>query len=216
MNKKKMSKKKKIIIILSIILILIILRIISWFFFLKPQPQEKTPVKVVEVLDDIEGYGCSLEDRDTKIYKEKFLELKKVLEEDNIDYEKYAQLLAELFAIDLYTIDNKNSKYDVGSLDFIYPDEKEKFQNKVMDTLYKLVEDNSSNTRKQELPIVANTEITETKNITYTKKEQKLEAYEIHLNLIYEKDLAYDKKLIITLTKEENKIYIVSLNSDVK
>ncbi len=211
MNKKKMSKKKKIII--SIVISISILIIIGWFIFLKPKEKTDTPVKVVEVLDRIEGYDYVLEDRDTEIYKEKFLELKEILESKEIDYEKYAQLLAELFAIDLYTIDNKNSKYDVGSLDFIYPDEKEKFQNKVMDTMYKLVEDNSTNKRNQELPIVASTEITETKSTTYSKGENKLEAYEIHMNLNYEKDLKYDKKVTITLTKEEEKVYVVSLTN---
>lgn len=214
-EKKKMSKKKKIII--AVILILVIIgSILGWFFFLKPKPQEEPPAKVIEVLDSIEGYDYKLEDRDTEIYKEKFLELKKVLESEEIEKEKYASLLAELFTIDLYTIDNKNSKYDVGSLDFIYPEEQEKFKNKVMDSMYKLVEDNATNKRNQELPIVSNTEIEKVEETNYTKGETKLEGYEIDLKISYEKDLGYDEKVKITLVKEDKKIYVVSITNSEK
>lgn len=211
MNKK---KKKKIIIVSILLIVLVISGIVAYIIFLKAKEKTKLPVKIVEVLDSIEGYDYKLEDRDTEIYKEKFLELKKVLESSEIDYEKYASLLAELFTIDLYTIDNKNSKYDVGSLDFIYPEEKEKFQNKVMDSMYKLVEDNSTNTRQQELPVVSNTEITNIKSIDYSKKEEKLKGYEIKINISYENDLEYDNKVKITLVKENDKIYVVSIISE--
>ena len=212
-EKKRMSKKKKVIIII-VILILLIGILIGGYFYLKSKQKVEIPVKVIEVLDSIEGYDYKLEDRDTDVYKEKFLELKKVLESEEIDEKKYASLLAELFAIDLYTIDNKNSKYDVGSLDFIYQEEQEKFKNKVMDSMYKLVEDNTSNKRSQELPIVSNTEIEEIKEIDYTKSEIKLEGYEVILKLSYEKDLEYDTKVKITLVKEDQKIYVVSIIAD--
>lgn len=208
-----MNKKKKIILIVAIAFMFII-GLICMIISIKSRGKVEIPVKTIEVLDNISGYNYSLEDRDTSLYKEKFLELKTILTSDSIDDKEYATTLAELFAIDLYTIDNKNSKYDVGSLDFIYPEEQEKFKNKVMDTMYKLVEDNSTNTRRQELPIVSKTEVTNVKKINYTKGETKLNGYEVYLDISYEKDLGYDTKLIITIIREEEKMYVVSLTTD--
>ena len=150
-----------------------------------------------------------------EIYKEIFNKLKDVLKEEEINYEEYATYLGELFVIDLYTIENKISKYDVGSLDFIYPSEKEKFQNKVMDTMYKLVEDNSTNTRKQELPVVKNVIVNSTESTTYKKGDTTLDAYLLDLTISYERDLGYDKKVTLTLAKEDNKLYVVNLTSNV-
>ena len=57
-----------------------------------------------------------------------------------------------------------------------------------MDTMYKLVEDNSSNTRKQNLPNVVGTEITNTEETTYKKGETNLSGYNIYVTIDYEKD----------------------------
>ncbi len=205
------KKKKKIIIIVSIVVvILIIIGVIAWFLLKKDETNEM-PVNTIEVLDSINGYDYKLEDRDTELYKEKFLELKSVLESDVIDYESYAKLLAELYVIDLYTIDNKVSKYDVGSLEFIYPEDQEEFKNKVIDTIYKLVEDNATNKRKQELPEVMKTEVKELENTTYQKNDTTLTGYKIPITLTYTKDLEYDKNVIVTVVKENDKMYVVSL-----
>lgn len=208
-----MNKKKKIVFIFITILLLIV-GITSMFFYIKSKQKEETPTKVIEVLDSINGFDYKLEDRDTEIYKTKFLELKKILEEEKVDNEKYASLLAELFTIDLYTIDNKISKYDVGALDFIYKEEQEKFKNKVTNTLYKLVEDNSNNNRKQDLPIVKETEVEEIKNTKYSKGKESLDGYNVLINITYEKDLGYDKSVLITVIEENNKMYVVSIKSD--
>lgn len=209
-----MNKKKKIIIIASVAVIVILSVVLGLYFYNKINKQEETPTKTVEVLDSIKGYNYKLEDRDTKLYKEKFLDLKELLEGSEINKETYATLIAELFAIDLYTIDNKNSKYDVGGLDFIYPEEQEEFKNKVIDTMYKLVEDNSTNSRKQDLPIVENTSVINIEETQYTKGQILLNGYKIHLTLSYEQDLGYDKNIIITLVNENEKLYVVSLTTE--
>lgn len=205
----KKNKKKTIIIIILIIIIAI-----GGFFlyrFLKNR-NVNTETKLVEVLDEVKTYDYFLEDRDTEIYKETFFKLKDLLEKNStIDYQLYAEYLSSLFLIDLYTIDNKISKYDVGSLDFIYPEEKEKFQNKVMDTMYKLVVDNSTGTRHQELPIVAKVDIKKIENTEYMKGENSLEGYLINASITYQKDLGYDKNVLLTLVKEDNKLYVVNV-----
>lgn len=204
-----MGKKKKWIITSIILIICIIASILAYMFIIKKE--ETLPeVKTVEILDKIKGYEYNLEDRDTSIYKENFLKLKETLESDTVDFKEYAVLVAKLFIIDLYTIENKISKYDVGALEFIYPEEKEKFQNKIMDSLYKLVEDNSTNTRKQELPIVQQVEIKNMTETTYKKKNEVLSGYKVNATISYEKELNYDKELSLTLVKEGDNIYIVN------
>lgn len=208
-----MKKNKKKIIIIFLIVITLFACVFFLYHFLKNK-NANVEGKAVEVLDTIKDYGYVLEDRDSEIYKENFMKLKELLKKsETIDYQQYAKYLATLFLIDLYNIDNKISKYDVGSLDFIYPKEKEKFQNKVMDTIYKLVVDNSTGTRKQELPIVTNIEIKEIESTEYQKKDTTLEGYEVRASIIYEKDLGYDKNVTLTLVKEENKMYVVNLTS---
>lgn len=208
---KKKNKKKKLII-LTILLILLIGAGVAFYFLNIRKENEIIEPKKVEVLDKIVGYDYSLEDRDTEIYKETFLELKKLLESEEKNDKQYAEYLAKLFIIDLYTIDNKISKYDVGSLDFIYPEEKEKFQNKVLDTMYKLVEDNTIGKRNQELPIVTKVELTNVEEIKYKKGNTMLEGYQIDTTINYKKDLGYDQKVTVTLVKEEEKIYVVQIN----
>lgn len=209
----KNSKKKTILIIVA----LVILIAIGGFFlyrFLKNR-NTNTETKLVEVLDEVKNYEYYLEDRDTEIYKETFLKLKDLLEKNRtIDYQLYAEYLSSLFLIDLYTMANKISKYDVGSLDFIYPKEKEKFQNKVMDTLYKLMVDNSTGTRHQELPVVTKVDIEKIEATEYKKGDISLEGYLVNANITYQKDLGYDKKVILTLVKEENKLYVVNITTN--
>lgn len=209
-----MTKKKKIILALSGIGIVILLGIIGRFIYVKTTQKIEIPVKTIEVLDSINGYNYKLEDRDTALYKEKFLKLKETLESEKIDKKEYASLLAELFVIDLYTIDNKNSKYDVGALDFIYPEEQEKFSNMAMDSLYKLVEDNSDNKRTQELPIVSETKITKMENAKYTKLGTSFNGYKIHINISYEKQLDYDESVVVTVLEENEKMYVVSFSPE--
>lgn len=205
------NKNKKIIIISIILILVIVVSVMVGCTFLKETPVEG-PKNTVEVVDKIEAFGYQLEDRDTELYKTTFMELKKVLDNTEIDYEAYASFLAKLFLIDLYTIDNKISKYDVGALDFIYETEREKFKNKLLDTMYKLVLDNSNHERKQELPIVKSVNIEKIENTKYKKENIELSGFKVKAQIQYEKDLGYDKNVEVTIIKEENKLFVVNLS----
>lgn len=208
-------KKKKKKMVIGVILLIIVLLIGGFFIYRTVNNRNIDKPNTIEVLDNIVGYDYNLEDRDHEIYKNIFLKLKDLLEKnDIIDEEKYATYLAQLFLIDLYTIENKISKYDVGSLEFIYPEEKEKFGNKVMDTLYKLVLDDSSGTRNQELPEVTNVKIKEIENTKYKKGDTTLNGYLVYATITYKKDLGYDKNVAVTLVKEDNKMYVVNLTNE--
>lgn len=209
------SKKKKIIIIVIIVILLLAVGSFFGYRYFKNKNTEP-PTNTIEVLDSITGYDYHLEDRDGELYKETFFKLKDLLEKSiTIDDKLYAEYLATLFLVDFYTLENKISKYDVGSLDFIYPEEKEKFQKKAMDTMYKLVLDNATNTRKQELPTVTKVELDKIENTEYKKGTQKLPGYLITATLTYQKDLEYDKNVKLTLVKEENKLYVVNVTSEI-
>lgn len=207
-----MKKKYKIpLIILGSLIVVIILGFIIFEFILKKKPEEKPPItNVATVTNKIEGYDYTLDDRDSELFKELFQELKNELEKESIEEQKYGEIIAKLFIIDLFTIDNKTSKYDIGGLEYLHSEAKDSFRSKILDTIYKTVEDNSYKTRKQELPIVKSVEIINTQKTTYKKDDTKLDAYEIELSWSYEQNLGYDSKAKIILVKEENKLSLIS------
>lgn len=164
--------------------------------------------KIKEV-DSIEKYGYRLEDRDTKLFKSKYEELKKVLSEDEVDFSEYATLLSELYIIDLYTISNKLTQYDVGATEYVIPDAKENFELKVRDTIYKYVIDNSNGKRVQELPEVSSINcesITEEKK---TYRDETYEGYTVLLTWDYQEDLGYDKESKVSIIKKDEILYIM-------
>lgn len=204
-----MSKKYKISLsIVGVFLVLAIGLLVYVKFFNKTSDNKKTVVKTY-VLDKMDKYGYSLEDRDTKLFKDTYYELKDVLESDNIDYKIYGEKLSELFVIDLFTISNKISKYDVGGLDYLYDSEKEMFKSKVMDTLYDQVEDNSYDTRNQKLPTVKSVTVNDVKETNYTVNDKKLNGYVYSIFVEYEEDLGYDTNCNVTVVIDDNIMYIV-------
>ena len=208
---------KKVVITL---LVLIILGGGGFFGYKYFKPNNKPINNKKEYTDSIKGYDYKLEKRDSKLYKEKFAELKKVLESKDLDYEKYSKLLAELYIIDLYTIDNKVNTYDVGGAEFIYPDALENYELKVKDTLYRYIEDNSYGKRKQSLPTVKSIKASSPSETTFELKDEdgketkSLDGYEVKLTWTYEKDLGYDDKATVILVKNEDKkmVYVIEQN----
>lgn len=200
--------KKKYKRILIIILIVVLLAIISFVIY-KILLNNKTEEEIVNVVDSISEYGYNLDDRDTELMKSTYEELKNILNSDEIDYELYASALAKLFVIDLFTMDNKINKYDVGSTEYVYPDALENFKLNVEDTLYKHMENNSSGKRKQDLPEVSSIEVLSTETGEYTIEENSFDSYIVNLSWQYVSDLGYDNNALITLINLDNKLYVV-------
>lgn len=201
--------KKGIIITIIVILIIGALGTGGYFYFINQKQNEPIEEKKPEMLDTIDSFGYKLEDRDTELFKEIYEELKNILLEEKIDYSKYAELLSKLYIIDLYTINNKISKYDVGGADYIYPDSKENFELKVRDTMYKYVEDNSNNSRNQDLPEVKLIQTETLEEVKYTLNEKKYDGYKVNVKWEYTKEEDYDKETNLFLIKDKNKLYIV-------
>lgn len=198
-RRKKQIKKSTLMIIILTILISI-----GLYFLLF---SKSTGGLLVRSKDKTVKFDYTLDKDNTNLMKENFKELKDILANDNINYEDYAKTLAKLFIIDLYTIDNKKSMYDVGSLEYVY--DKENFKTRCQNTLYKGLNDKSTR-KNNEYPIVESINIDSFENGEFTYNDNKYESYEITLSWDYKKDLGYDKKGKVTIIKIEDKLYVVS------
>ena len=198
-RRKKQIKKSALMIIILTILISI-----GLYFLLF---SKSTGGLLVRSKDKTVKFDYTLDKDNTNLMKENFKELKDILANDNINYEDYAKTLAKLFIIDLYTIDNKKSMYDVGSLEYVY--DKENFKTRCQNTLYRGLNDKSTR-KNNEYPIVESINIDSFENGEFTYNDNKYESYEIPLSWDYKKDLGYDKKGKVTIIKIEDKLYVVS------
>ena len=198
-------KIKKITLIIVGLFILADIGLIGYKILFK-KPEEKKETKVIETIGD---YNYTLEDRDTVLYKEEFANLKKVLISADIDYTEYAKAVAKLYVIDLYTLNNKLNKYDVGGTEFIHSEAKDNYILKVEDTLYKYIKDNTYGNRKDIYPEVNSVNIIDYKETSYIYNKVSYDAFEVSLNWEYVTENDYDTSAIITLIKENNKLVVV-------
>ena len=200
---------KKVLIIFVIIVVIVLGGTFGYFYYKSHNKQQEIIENTPELVEEIDTFGYELEDRDTMIFKETFNEMKELLSSETIDYSKYAELLSKLYIIDLYTINNKVSKYDVGGSDYVYPSKRDNFELKVRDTLYKYVEDNSNNKRVQDLPEVKNIETESIEETKYKIDDKEYNGFKINLNWDYTKEEEYDSSASISLIKDNELLYIV-------
>ena len=161
------------------------------------------------VVDKISKYGYTLDERDSKLMREKFKELKSVLKEKEIDSEKYASLLAQMYILDLYDLENKVNKYDVPCLEYILEQEHDKFKKMIQNEFYSQLKDNSNGDRKQELPTIKSINVTEVTETTYKAGDVTYGGYLVKLEWEYDKDLGFDKKSEIIVAKVNNQLYVI-------
>ena len=77
------------------------------------------------------------------------------------------------------------------------------FENKVMDTLYSNLLDNTYGDRKQALPEVKSVEIVSTEETKYKIGEEEKSAFLVKLKWTYVKDMGYDDEGSVVLCKED-------------
>lgn len=198
--------KKKIIIVFLIILLIYALGGIYYNYFYREEPT------VIKTLSKIEGYNYELRTNATELEKAEFAILKENLENSVIDENAYLESIAKLFIINLYTLNNKINKYDIGSIDYILPSYIPTYKLKVENTIYKYIEDNSDGKREQQLPEVLSITIDNVESITYEYQDYKYEAFNIKISWKYLEDLDYDKEALLTIIKENNIYYVVEKN----
>ncbi len=204
MAKPKKSKLKKG----RVLAVILIIGVISGLFYLK----NKKELQVVSVVSEIDSYNYYLESNSTRIYKKYYKELENELKDNKIDEEKYAQLVAMLFTIDYYTLNNKVTNKNIGGVQFIHSNLKERFISDSSNTVYKYVKNNLYKNRHQQLPEVNNVIVKEINKIKYNQKEYKDDsAYEVKLEIGYVKDYDYPKDITISIIHENNKLVIVEI-----
>lgn len=208
MAKKKINPKKvrKLMIVSLIIIVVIVGAVITVKKLTKKTPIEET----VKVIDTVKDY--TLDDNETDYYKNLFNELKNTLNKENVDEEKYAKLVSQLFLSDFYNLDNKVNKNDVGGTQFVYKDFQSDFEKMARDTVYHSVENNLYGDRKQELPVVYSVDVLDIKQDSYDYLDKTDEsAYYIDLIIKYEKDLGYQENVSLILVHNNDKLEIVKM-----
>lgn len=206
-----MKKKYKIFLWLIVYFILAAIAFYVYFNYIKSRQVESLPpVNEVKVTNVIDKYGYTLEDRDTDLFKEKFDNLKELLELESYDKEEYIKLVSELFIIDFYTIDNKISRYDVGGLEYVYNEAISSFKSVAENSIYKKVENNLDDTRTQSLPVVSQIAVDTIEKTNYIMPDESTrEGYTVKLHWSYVTDLGYDTSGVLILIPDGNKYGVV-------
>lgn len=203
-----MKKNKKILIILISIVIIIILGLLAYHFIFQNNGEQE-----VKVIKRIKDYNYNLNENETDLYKSEFDELSKVLSSDTVDYEAYAKLVAKLFIIDFYTLDNKLSKNDIGGTEFIKDDMRDNFIEEARSTFYKYLEVKSDD-RNQNLPEVSkinDVSVVKTQ-FKYADKTTIENAYKVTISWSYVQDFGYETEAKMIIVKEGKKLYIVEMD----
>lgn len=209
-NKKKRKIKKTFILFLLMIIILAILGFCVKDIY---DNLSSTSQKKIEVLDKIKDYDYQLNENDSPYFKKIFKKLKKELMNKDVNEEKYAKLMSELFVIDFYSLEYAINKNDIGGVQFVYGDYQTDFQKYAKDTVYRYVENNIYKNRKQTLPNIKNISV---KNIEQKEFESNTksddEAYYVTIKIGYETDLEYPEECNLILIHNNNKLEIASMN----
>lgn len=210
-----MRKGYKIgLIIISVLLVVFIgLGVLKLFY--NPE-KENTDVNVSNIVSNIADYGYTLDDRDTPYMQETFKELEEILNSSEVDYDAYAEVLAKLFVIDFYTLDNKINKYDIGSLEYIASSVADMFKQKAIDTIYRDIIDNTYKDRIQDLPEITNVNVLKVEEATYTLNDEELPAVKIEMEYEYKEDLGYDNNGTVYMIRNANKLEIVSYSPSIQ
>lgn len=207
-----MKLKKRARRILTILLIIAIA--IGGYFAYKTFI-DNGEVKEVKVIHRIPKYGYELKDNKDSKYRKMFYSLEKILKKSNVDEEKYAKKISEMFIYDFYTLSNKSAKTDIGGTDFVYDKILDNFILNAEDTYYKYVESNIYNQRHQQLPTVSSIKINSVEKAKfkyYDKTDD--EAYKVKASWTYNsgKYDSYQKEATLIFIHDGIKLVLVELN----
>ena len=209
-KRKKLNKGKLAFFLIFVILIIIL----GVYLYNSIFAKMNVKTQKVKISDEIKEFGYVLEDNETDLYKKYFNQLSKTLnvEKEDIDYDKYAELVSKLFVADFYNLENKTTKNDVGGLQFIHEDMQDNFSLKAKDTMYKNIKSNVYGDRKQELPEVKDITMDDIESDTFTYNDTEYDSINVTLSWEYKKDLGYDDEKIFTLIKDGDKLWLVESN----
>jgi len=161
---------------------------------------------------EIPEWNYRLEDTATSLMIEEFTRLKEILTADEIDNTAYAETVARLFVADLYTLSNKQNKYDITSSQFMLPSFEDNFRLNVQNTIYRFLEDNTAGNRTQRLPEVNSVRTVSQEAIQFEIDDEEFEAYQIVLTWTFTEDMGYDDNAVIILIRDGKFFHIVEKN----
>ena len=210
---KKKRKRKLNVKRIIIVIILLALVIAGSVLAVQKLTHKEETVKTVKEVANIKAYGYTLKDNATAYYKKLFNQLEKTLNVDKVDEEKYADLVAQMFVTDFFTLDNKISKNDVGGKQFVYSNYQNDFEKYAMDTMYKTVESDVYDNRNQKLPEVTNVTVDKVKQSSYKYGDQTDEqAYVYNFQVEYKEDLGYQTSGSLTIIHNGKKLEVASMS----
>ena len=101
-KRKKLNKGKLAFFLIFVILIIIL----GVYLYNSIFAKMNVKTQKVKISDEIKEFGYVLEDNETDLYKKYFNQLSKTLnvEKEDIDYDKYAELVSKLFVADFYNL----------------------------------------------------------------------------------------------------------------
>ena len=205
----KLKKKTKIFLVILFLILVVVLGFLVYKNFFSNKEVKET--KVIASIDD---YGYKLKDNKNATYKKMFDELKEILLEKEVDYEKYASKISEMFIYDFYSLEDKAAKNDIGGIDFVHPDALANFLENAENTYYKYVESNIYGNRTQSLPMVGEVTISKVEPTNYIIGETPVEeAYAVTATWTYTNEAFndYQKSATIYLVRDKKILYIVEL-----
>lgn len=212
----KKGKKKRIRLCIVLVIILILVGSLLWITVDQLKKFKGKKVPEVKVVDKLENYDYVLEENESKYYKDLFQELKKILNAESLEEEAYAQKIGQLFLTDFYHLNNKSSKNDIGGTQFIYETYRTTFEKKAKDTIYRYIENNIYNDRKQELPEVTEVQVVESRQDPFQYEmdgeiKEDEQAYFINYTITYKKDMGYAEDVTLVLVHRDNKLEIAEM-----
>ena len=203
----KLKKGVRRFLIFILILLIIALGGIIYYFGFYNQG-----VKEVKIIKEIPEYGYKLKENESGLYKKTFQDLEKVLSKDEVDEEKYVELLSKLFIIDFFSLDNKIAKTDVGGVEFVEESILDNFVVNAKDTYYKYVENDLYGKRHQTLPEVTKVEIESVDKKEYQYNDQTdSEAYHVKATWKYRHGKGYQDKATLIFVHKDKKLELVEL-----
>lgn len=209
-----MTKRKRKVKLGRILILLFILSLLVGvcIYGSTKVSKKSSTVKKVKAISSIEKYDYTLKENATAYYKGLYKELEKILNNDEVSYDDYLEVMCKMFVADFFNLDNKSSKNDVGGVEFVYKDYQLDFKKYAMDSIYKTVENNVYGARKQELPIVSEVSVEKVKNDSYKLGDTVFdEAYVVNFDISYKSDLGYQNSGSLTVIKKDKKLEIVSM-----
>lgn len=168
--------------------------------------------KEIKIVNEIEAYGYRLNENDPAYVSDLFSKLKKELEEEIVDEEKYVTFISQMFIADFYTLNQAINKNDIGGVQFVLKSNQEKFKKKAKDTVYRYVENNIYHDRKQSLPVVDEVIVTNIEKKMYnadTVTDGK--AYYVTCTVHYKEELNYPTNVSLIFVHQDKKLELVSM-----